>query len=113
MHRHIHLFFKSCLIGIMMLVFGMLLVVPVYASGLTGTENAQDLIYNRISQASLINNTWDIMTGTVGPVGNQIYNNRTGGTPNGDLAVANAARDFESWGLDKVETLSLIHISEP
>jgi len=104
MHRHIHLFFKSCLIGIMMLVFGMLLVVPVYASGLTGTENAQDLIYNRISQASLINNTWDIMTGTVGPVGNQIYNNRTGGTPNGDLAVANAARDFESWGLDKVET---------
>jgi hypothetical protein len=104
MHRHIHLLFKSCLIGIMVLVFGMLLVVPVYASGLNGTENAQDLVYNRIDQDSLINITWDIMTGTVGPVGNQIYNNRTGGTPNGDLATANAVADFTSWNLDTVQT---------
>ena len=95
---------KRRFLVIMVIVFSMLYVLPAFASGVeNGSETAQDLIVNGIDQDSLIQITTDLMAGTVGPIGNRIYNNRTQGTPNGDLAIKTAVDDFKSWGLDRVE----------
>lgn len=67
------------------------------------TASIETLIADEISQESLIQIVTDIMQGDVGPTGNRIYNPRTQGTPNGDLAIATVVDYFESWGLDRVE----------
>lgn len=95
---------KKCwLLVVMVLAFSLLFVVPVFASGLSGTENVEEMILNAINQDSLIANTWTVMDGYTGPVGNRIYNLRTPGAPSQDLAIDNIVEAFENWGLDDVE----------
>jgi len=91
---------EAILITLVILGSSVLITFPTYA---TPTASIETLIADEINQESLVQIVTNLMQGDVGPTGNRIYNPRTQGTPNGDLAIATVVDYFESWGLDRVE----------
>jgi len=92
----------AILVTIFITVNSMSFCVPVSAKKLNPLD-IERMVAEEIKSQNMIQYVLDLCSGTMGPVGQRLWNPRTQGTPYGEASNAYIREKFEEWGLDEVE----------
>ena len=76
--------------------------VPVSAKKLSHRD-IERMVAEEINWENMIQYVIDLCNGTMGPVGERLWNPRTQGTPYGEASNAYILEKFVDWGLDEIE----------
>jgi len=68
-----------------------------------GLRDIERMVAEEMKTDKMIQYVIDLCSGTMGPVGERLWNPRTQGTPYGEASNAYIRGKFEEWGLDEIE----------